>query len=87
MKIFRHEFVVDCPVEKAWDFFTDTNHIDSIGPSDFKEKLVTASSNRLIAGTDVWISTNLFVRKIWHSMVVWSEPYEYVDEVKEAFLK
>jgi len=86
--VFRHEFVVDCEVEKVWNFFTDPKHFEAISPVDLNERLVRASNNTLVLGTDIWISTDLFFRRTWHARVVkLEEPYEYDDEVYDRLLK
>lgn len=87
MKTYRHEFAVNSEIERVWDFFTDIKHFEMISPKNLNEVLLKASNTRLTEGTNVWLSTDLFVKRTWHSKIIKSEPYEYVDEIREGLFK
>ena len=87
MQTFRHEFIVQCEIEAVWDFFTDPQHFEMISPENLKETLIECSTPKLGLGTDVWISTSLFFKRIWHSRIIKFEQYEYVDEVHSGLMK
>ena len=63
-------------------FFTDSDHFEKISPSNLNEKLVRTTSQKLSLGTEVWISTSLFVSRNWHSKIIKFQPYEYVDKMQ-----
>ena len=84
MKTYHHEFVIRCELKKVWDFFMSSNHFEVISPEDLNEKLIKSSTNRLALGTELWISTDLFVRRTWHSRITKLEEFrEFVDEVPQ----
>ena len=88
MKVFKHEFVVNCGLENVWHFYTEPRHFENMSPVALNERLVRVSNNNLVLGTEIWISTNLFFRRTWHARIIkFEEPYEYVDEVRDRFLK
>jgi ligand-binding SRPBCC domain-containing protein len=84
--VFRHEFAVDCEIEKVWNFFADLRHFENINPVDLNEKLVRASNNMLASGTEIWISTDLFFRRTWHARIVKvEEPYDMLTKCTTKF--
>jgi ligand-binding SRPBCC domain-containing protein len=84
---FRHEFVARAGIDLVWDFFTDPTHFETISPVDLNERLIRTSNPKLVQGTEVWISTSLFMARVWHATITKSTPYEYVDSVKGSFFK
>ena len=88
MKVFSHEFTVECEIGKVWNFFVDPTHFEATSPQNLNEKLVSSTSSRLVEGTEVCISTNLFLKRTWHPRITKSEePREYIDEVNDRPLK
>jgi len=72
----------------VWNFYTDPRHFENISPVALNERLVRVSNNTLAQSTEIWISTNLFFRRTWHARIIkFEEPYEYVDKVRDRFLK
>src|SRR5438270_10950773 len=83
MKEYNHEFNVQCEIGKVWDFFMDPKHIEVISTRDFNEILIKSSTTRLAQGTELWVSTDLFVKRHWHSKITKIEELrEFVDEVQ-----
>ena len=82
MKIFKHDSTVVCDIDSVWDFFTDSNHFEKISPRNLSELLLKATNQKLSLGTEVWISTSLFVTREWHSKIIKFEPYEHVDKMQ-----
>lgn len=81
LKQFRQAFTVRAGVEKVWDFLMDPAHFEAISPKDLNETLIKATNSRLTAGTEVWLSTDIMVRRTWHASIIKSEPYELVDAI------
>ncbi len=84
MKTYRHEFVLNAEIDRVWEFFTDPRHFELITPNNLKETLVSTTNPRLVAGTELRISTNLFLRRTWTSRITTLTPYTYVDEVRDG---
>ena len=87
LRKFRHEFVVKAGIDSVWDFFTDPTHFETISPSNLKERLIKSSNPKLVEGTEVWISTSLFMKRRWHAVITKSVPYEYVDSIAGSVFK
>ncbi len=87
MKTFRHEYIVNAGVQRVWEFFTDPNHFEVISPRNLNEILVKSSSSRLLPGTELWITTSLFIGRTWQATITRLEPYEYVDSVHDDLFK
>jgi ligand-binding SRPBCC domain-containing protein len=82
---FKHVFIVNSPVEKVWDFYTDIKHLEIITPKKLNLRIVSATSQKLTQGSEIWIESRLAMmfRERWHSIITssCSDQYEYVDEM------
>ena len=85
MRVFRHAFIVDADIDKVWDFYTDTGHLEIITPKQLKLKVERSTTGtKLQQWTEVWISARLVTKSAWHSRITRMEPYTYVDEMLEG---
>jgi len=50
LKTFHHFFVVDAPIDKVWDFYTDLHHLEIITPKRLDFKIIESSSNKITLG-------------------------------------
>ena len=89
MKHYHHEFIVNCGLRKTWDFFMNPKHIEMISPPDFNETLINCTTPKLVQGSELFVRTELFISKNWHSKIVRLEEMNlFVDEVHDSkFLK
>jgi len=78
---FRHSFTVKAAINRIWDFYTDIGHLEVITPPDMRLRLVKSTHQRLVQGSEVWLTGVLLTRSNWHSRITLLAPYEYVDEM------
>jgi len=78
---FRNSFIVNCNIDKVWQFYTDVKHVEVITPGEIELRIIRTTSQTLTQGTDVWLSGKLIFRRTWHSKITYLKPYEYVDEM------
>ena len=73
---------MNCHIDKAWEFYTDINHLAIITPRQLDLDVLDTTDLKFIEGTEVWIQGKiLFFKKDWHSRITLVRPYEYVDEM------
>lgn len=81
MRSFRHAFTVNADINKVWDFYADIGHLQVITPPHMQLKLVKSTHQKLIEGSEVWLTGILLTKSNWHSKITSLKPYEYVDEM------
>ena len=86
MRIFHHSFVVDSPIDKAWDFYTDLHHLEIITPKRLDLQVTESSSNRISLGQTASFSSKLLTKVTWNTRIIACKPYMYVDEMSSHAL-
>ena len=84
MQNFKHQFTVNCPVERVWEFYTDVKHLEIITPKETDLKIINFTSQNIVQGQEIWCSGKIITkirRTVWHSKVTFLKPYEYIDEM------
>ena len=82
MRTFRHSFIVNCPIDRVWEFYTDIKHLDIITPPEIELKITNATSQKLIQGSEFWLEGKLMILKSkWRSAIKSIIPYQYLDEM------
>ena len=87
LKTFHHSFVVDAPIDTAWDFYTDLHHLEIITPKRLDFKIIESSSNKITLGQTAYFSSKLLTRMTWKTKITACKPYTYVDEMSNALFK
>ena len=87
MKTFHHSFVVDAPIDKVWDFYTDLHHLEVITPKRLDFKIMESSSSRITLGQTASFSSKLLTRITWKTKITAYKPYTYVDEMSNTIFK
>lgn len=87
MKTFRSSFVVDAPIDKVWDFYTDLHHLEVITPKEMDFKIIESSSNQITQGQTTSLSGKLPTRVTWKTNITSCKPYTYVDEMSKGLFK
>lgn len=79
---FKHSFVVNSPIDRVWEFYTDIKHLEIITPKEMKLKIMNVTSEKLSQGSEIWLEAKLMISKTnWHSMIRFLRPYQYLDEM------
>jgi ligand-binding SRPBCC domain-containing protein len=81
VRSFRYSFTVKADINKVWEFYTDIGHLQVISPPRMQLKLVKSTHQKLVQGSEVWLTGILLTRSNWHSKITALAPYEYVDEM------
>jgi ligand-binding SRPBCC domain-containing protein len=83
LQIFKHTFTVNTPINKAWEFYTDINHLKVITPKEVSLKVVNTTSQKFTQGTEIWIEGRMMIyyKRTWHSVISFLKPYQYIDEM------
>lgn len=81
MRKFRHAFSVNADINKVWEFYTDISHLQVISPPHMRLQVVKSTHQKLVQGSEVWLTGILLTRSNWHSRITSFAPYEYVDEM------
>lgn len=88
LQAFKHSFVVNCPINRVWEFYTDINHLEIITPKEMKLKVTSATSQKLTQGSEIWLEGRIMMirkRSKWHSIItaysVSLQQYLYEDEM------
>ncbi len=81
MHRFHHTFTVNAEINKVWEFYTDINHLQIISPPHMQLRLVKSTHQRLVQGSEVWLTGTLLTRSNWHSKITSLAPHKYVDEM------
>jgi ligand-binding SRPBCC domain-containing protein len=81
---FKHRFIVNCPVERVWEFYTDIKHLEIITLKETDLKIINFTSQNIVQGQEIWCSGKIITkirRTVWHSKITFLKPYEYIDEM------
>lgn len=81
MRKFRHAFTVNADIDRIWEFYTDIGHLQIISPPHMQLRLIKSTHQKIVQGSEVWLTGILFTRSNWHSRITSLAPYEYVDEM------
>lgn len=81
MRKFRHAFTVNADIDRVWEFYTDIGHLQVISPPRMQLRLVKSTHQKMVQGSEVWLTGILVTRSSWHSRITSLAPYEYVDEM------
>ncbi len=83
MQNFKHQFIVNCSVDKVWEFYTDVKHLEIITPKETDLKIINVTSQNIVQGQEIWCSGKIIAKRrtVWHSKITFLKPYEYVDEM------
>lgn len=87
MKTFKHSFVVDAPIGKVWDFYTDLHHLEVITPKEIGFKIIESNSGQITRGQTARLSGKLLTRMTWKTKITFCKPYAYVDEMSKGLFK
>ena len=87
LKKFNHSFLVDAPVEKAWDFYTDLHHLQVITPKKLDLKIIESSDKKITMGQTASFSSKIITRITWKTKITFCKPYRYVDEMSNSLFK
>ena len=87
MKIFKHSFVVDAPIDKVWEFYTDLHHLEIITPKEIDFKIIKSNSDHITQGQTASLCGKLLIRTTWKTAITFCKPYTYVDEMSEGLFK
>lgn len=79
MRTFRHSFTVNADIDRVWEFYTDIGHLSIISPPRMQIRLVKSTHQKIVQGSEVWLTGILLTRSNWHSIITSLAPYEYVD--------
>ena len=73
---------MNCPIDRVWEFYTDIKHLEIITPTEIELKITSATSQKLIKGSEFWLEGKLMIyKRRWHSVIKSIEPYKYLDEM------
>lgn len=88
MPTFKHSFVVNCPIDRVWEFYTNIKHLEIITPTEIELKITSATSQKLNQGSEFWFVGKLMISKRkWHSVIKSIGQYQYLDEMLTGPLK
>jgi len=87
LKTFRHSFVVDVPIDKVWEFYTNLQHLSIITPKEMDFKIIESNSDQITQGQTACLSSRLLTRITWKTKITSCKPYTYVDEMSEGLFK
>jgi len=86
LRTFNHSFVVDCSIDKVWDFYTDLRHLQVITPKRLDLQIIESSSDKITQGQTASFSSRLLTRVTWDTRITFCKPYTYVDEMSNHAL-
>lgn len=73
---------MNSPIDRVWEFYTDIKHLEIITPIEIELKITSATSQKLIQGSEFWLEGKLMISKRkWHSVIKSIRPYQYLDEM------
>jgi ligand-binding SRPBCC domain-containing protein len=87
LKKFKHSFLVDTSVNKAWDFYTDLHHLQVITPKKLDLRIIESSGKKITLGQTASFSSKIITRITWKTKITFCEPYRYVDEMSNSLFK
>jgi ligand-binding SRPBCC domain-containing protein len=73
--------MVNANIDRVWKFYTDIGHLQVISPPHMQLRLVKSTHQKLVQGSEVWLTGILLTRSNWHSRITSLAPYEYIDEM------
>ncbi|HXX97518.1 MAG TPA: hypothetical protein VEL11_10440 [Candidatus Bathyarchaeia archaeon] len=83
-RAFKHSFIVNSPIDKIWEFYTDVKHLEIVTPKEMRLKIINVTSEKLIQGSEIWLEAKLIIFKTrWHSLI----RYQYLDEMVKGPFK
>ena len=87
LRAFKHSFIVNSPIDKVWEFYTDVKHLELVTPKEIL-KIINTTSEKLIQGSEIWLEAKLIIFKTrWHSLIRSLKPYQYLDEMVKGPFK
>ena len=87
MKKYVQKYEINCNIQKVWDFFTDIKHLELLSPANIQESLIKSTHSKFEKNTEVWTSTKIIRKQIWHSKIIECEPYSFTDQLQEGLFK
>jgi len=45
LRAFKHSFVVNCPIDRIWEFYIDIKHLEIITPREIELKITNAKNS------------------------------------------
>jgi len=78
---FRRAFTVNADIDRTWEFYTDIGHLQVVSPPHMQLRLIKSTHQKIVQGSEMWLTGILFTRSNWHSRITSLAPYEYVDEM------
>ena len=85
MRTFRQSFIIECPIERVWHFYTDVKHLETITPKGIELKIIRTTNQNIVQGQEIWVSGKIFKkmgrRMKWHSKITFLKSHEYTDEM------
>jgi hypothetical protein len=65
LRAFKHSFIVNSPIDKVWEFYTDVKHLELITPKEMRLKIINSTSEMLIQGSEIWLEAKLIICKMF----------------------
>jgi ligand-binding SRPBCC domain-containing protein len=85
LRTFRQSFIIECPIERVWHFYTDVKHLETITPKGIELKIIRTTNQNIVQGQEIWVSGKIFKkmgrRMKWHSKITFLKSHEYIDEM------
>ena len=79
---FKSSFVVNSPIHRVWEFYTDIKHLELITPAELELRIISSTSQKLTQDSEIWLEGKLMSFKSkWHSIIRTLKPYQYLDEM------
>jgi ligand-binding SRPBCC domain-containing protein len=79
---FRNSFIVNSPIDRVWEFYTDIKHLEIVTPTELELKIISTTSQTLTQDSEIWLEGKLMISKSkWHSIIRTLKPYQYLDEM------
>lgn len=73
--------MVNADIDKVWEFYIDIGHLQVISPPRMQIRLIKSTHQKIVPGSEVWLTGILLTRSNWHSRITSLAQYEYVDEM------
>ena len=84
MKSFEQSFKVNCGLDKVWNFYTNTKHLEIITPPQLKLRIIETSNNQqVVEGLRMTLSAKLVLyTSKWHSITSLADisKHMFIDE-------
>ena len=61
LRAFKHSFLVNCHIDRVWEFFTDIKHLEIITPMEIELKISNATNQKLTQGSEFWLEGKLMM--------------------------